>query len=325
MKELQNMDTIVCDFMGRLGNQMFTYAYVRQLKELSHKNTRIVFNFSRCKEAGDAKDGFINSLKYFQIMPYEESEENLVLHESSPLQRIAYILYQLCYHKLPRGRFRGKVLAWVSKKIERVGLHFTVGSDSAREPGGMKYPKHFVRGVFQDEANFKDIRIILLKEFTPINKPLESNAYLYRIINQPDSVCVSIRRGDFLSSNLKDFFYVCTPEYYYQAIALIRSRVEHPKFIFFSDEIEWVRKNINIEDCECYYEGGDDPVWEKLRLMYSCHHFIISNSTFSWWAQYLGQREGKIVVSPSKWYAHPDWHSNLISESFCKIETSIGK
>ena len=71
--------------------------------------------------------------------------------------------------------------------------------------------------------------------------------------------------------------------------------------ICFSDDIEWVKNNLDFK-CETYYENGNDPVWEKLRLMSCCKHFVISNSSFSWWAQYLSCNKNKIVYAPTKWY-----------------------
>lgn len=53
--------------------------------------------------------------------------------------------------------------------------------------------------------------------------------------------------------------------------------------------------------------------------MYSCKHFIISNSTFSWWAQYLSRYEDKIVIAPDRWSNIPEENSFLLSDSFIKI------
>lgn len=84
----------------------------------------------------------------------------------------------------------------------------------------------------------------------------------------------------------------------------MQKKVNNPVFIFFSDDIEWCKGNFSSIKYELYFESGKDTLAEKISLMSSCKHFIISNSTFSWWAQWLGQNEKKIVISPKHWYKY---------------------
>ena len=108
------------------------------------------------------------------------------------------------------------------------------------------------------------------------------------------------RRGDFLLEKFRKQFYICTPEYFEKAIDEIDKRVEEPQFVVFSDDVDWCKKNMKFPK-ETVFESGNDPIWEKIRLMYSCKNFIISNSTFSWWAQFLSRNQKKVVIAPKEW------------------------
>lgn len=126
-----------------------------------------------------------------------------------------------------------------------------------------------------------------------------------------NSVCVHIRRGDFLknSNNLS----VCHEKYYLNAMEFIEDKVDNPIFYIFSDDILDVKNNFKFLGKRIIYVEGKRNDYEEFRLMYNCKHFIISNSTFSWWSSYLGGGDG-IVIAPKKWYEDNTDVSNLIRE-----------
>jgi superfamily I DNA and/or RNA helicase len=58
---------------------------------------------------------------------------------------------------------------------------------------------------------------------------------------------------------------------------------------------------------------------EHLVLMIACKHFIIPNSTFSWWAAWLSRNENKIVVVPKKWFNNDINTDDLIPAAWIRL------
>lgn len=278
---------------GRLGNQLFRYAMIRAYMK-KNNITSVCFDFSKVYESN-----FKNELNSFNIIDYTEKKSKLSLTQ--------YIIlsYIRLYEKIINVFLKNKksVLKNIFEKkiqnsINKYGIIYL-----NQGYYDFKYYNNnnmFVEGNFESAKYFDEYRDEIIKELTPKHPKLQKNLKLYKIIEESNSICITIRRGDFLNKDNIKAHYVCTPEYFNKAIERIMTLVDNPHFIVFSDDIKWVKENMSFP-CGVEYEDGTDPIWEKLRLMYSCKHFIISNSTFSWWAQYLSRNNNKIVIAPNKW------------------------
>ena len=86
----------------------------------------------------------------------------------------------------------------------------------------------------------------------------------------------------------------------------------------FSNDVDWVRTHFNLPE-GCVFEPKGATIPEKIAMMSACRHFVITNSTFAWWAQFLGDYDEKIVVSPSHWFEDEEKPYPLIMDSFVKL------
>lgn len=305
---------------GRLGNQMFQYATMRAIQEQCYKDEKINFNFSKVRKLGKKEDGFDNQLNLFSLN-YDKIEFDEKI-KINLIQKIIFLCYFISYkiikifsnvsnYEKNKEKFEKKLQKFYNKN----GLYlYTYGYYDFKKSNNKN--KLFV-GYYESSKYFNCIKEKIIKEFTPKKERLEKNKKLYNIIENTNSVCISIRRGDFLSKEHKEDCFVCDNQYFKNAIKEIARHVKNPKFIVFSDDIKWVKENMKfINNCE--YEDGTDPVWEKLRLMYSCKHFIISNSTFSWWAQYLSRNNNKIVIAPKRW-RNNSYNNDIYEEKWILI------
>ncbi|EPO2592080.1 alpha-1,2-fucosyltransferase, partial [Escherichia albertii] len=89
-------------------------------------------------------------------------------------------------------------------------------------------------------------------------------------------------------------------------------------FFIFSDDIEWCKDNIFLDNKTYFVQGDTYHVELDMLLMSKCKHNIISNSSFSWWAAWLNENRNKIVIAPSKWFKKDIKH-DIIPESWVKL------
>lgn len=302
---------------GRLGNQMFQYAFARQLQK-HNPNETLIYNFDEVHR-DKYVSGFFNEnqLEYFKTVGTEKQD---ALNYSI----LQYIIWKIFKRFYPIGKGFVKTneynLRWI-RIMEFFGLYIL---NLGYYPFRLKKPwwvkDIIVKGSFESEKYFAGCEEELRKHFQP-KKPLQDyNRELMDVIKNNNSIAISIRRGDFVDdARIKSTYFVCDKAYYEKAIAFIKDKIDTPVFILFSNDIEWAKQNIKIEGCQCYYESGKDEVWETMRLMSSCKHFIISNSTMHWWAQYLSTNPDKIIVAPSRWY-NDDFRSQIFQDNWELIE-----
>jgi len=106
---------------------------------------------------------------------------------------------------------------------------------------------------------------------------------------------IHVRRGDYVT-HASDFPPV-TIRYIHTAIKEMKER-GHKRFMIFSDDLNWCKKmlpGIGLSE-------GRNP-FEDMTVMANCSNHIIANSSFSWWAAYLGKNHNRHIIAPS----HKTW------------------
>jgi hypothetical protein len=163
---------------------------------------------------------------------------------------------------------------------------------------------------FQD--NFKTIYRLLgfeKKKEILINKLQITNEYL------SNSISMHFRLGDY--KNLQQYHPIMDYEYYEKSLTYIKSKIttHNINVIYFCEEedIDVISKTVNrlkekFEDFTFVLVDKNLEDWEQMLLMSCCHHNIVANSSFSWWAAYLNSWSDKIICYPSVWFGPKAGH-----------------
>lgn len=299
---------------GGLGNQMFQYAFARNLSNKTGQ--KICFNTYLFNKKINIDRNF--SLNHFSIPTIlfcdSKKSENDFNYFFKFMKIVKYLKYILPNSLL-------------CKLINRKKIYYSVNGPFKFYPyyHNKSNKDIYIHGGFQSFKYFEEIQEIIHKEFSFSNKINKKNLDIINLMENRDSVCVHIRRGDYLSPEFKDSLNVCTDQYYKSAIKYIKEKTTAPKFFIFSnshEDIEWIKANYKFLPEDTFFVDLNNPDYEELQIMTFCKHFIISNSSFSWWAQFLSKHTQKIVIAPSIWDKRKKCdYKDIYLPHFIKIDT----
>jgi hypothetical protein len=155
---------------------------------------------------------------------------------------------------------------------------------------------YYLKGTWSDLKYLPSVSQFYFK-FKSIDLKNRNNLISRQIEMTKNSVSIHVRRTDYLK-NKESFI---TINYYKEAVNQMRQMFQDDLIFFiFSDDISWVKKNLNFPG-SVIITGNTFRPEDDFVLMSKCKNHIIANSTFSWWAAFLNTHQNKKVVAPKFW------------------------
>lgn len=277
---------IIVKLMGGMGNQMFQYALGRNLSLKYNVPLKIDLSFLNRRDFGPN----------FTYRNYDLDIFNIF--EDFDLSNVGKILTI----KEPHFHYYENILNLVDNLLKQ-------GNSVLLD------------GYWQSPFYFKEYESQIKKDFEFKDNVINSEKHIVEMLNKItscDSVLVNIRRTDYLNNN---FHGVMGIDYINQAKNIIESIVKTPHYFIFSDDIDWCKENIHINNMTIVdhtYKGNKFNYY--LQLMKNCKYCIIPNSSFAWWSSWMNTFEEKIIITPKQWFNDKNINTNdLIPSNWIRI------
>lgn len=159
----------------------------------------------------------------------------------------------------------------------------------------------FLAGVWQSPRYFNDFSEQIRRDITLKNDLSEKGRSLSELMQSTESVSIHIRRGDQVSDpHLAQKQGLLTEQYYSAARDHFNNKSRKHRFFIFSDEIDWVKANLDFGEDAVYVSEYGLTDYEELILMARCKHNVVAKSSYSWWGAWLNRNADKTVIVPKQ-------------------------
>lgn len=211
---------------------------------------------------------------------------------------------------LPPRTWFSDIISILCRKLTGIGIKGLKSTD-----GNYNESSVFFDGFYQDKkfylGNVENIK------FRDIDLS-DENAKILKMIHQCDAISIHIRRGDYVEPKfIKVYGNICTENYYKKAIEIVLNKFPQARFFVFSNDMQWVEKNLSIPNCVYVTNNTGKNSFMDLYLMTQCKASIIANSSFSYWGARLNSNN-PFVIYPKKW-DNVNPNPDIFPDSWIKI------
>lgn len=270
---------VIARIKGGLGNQLFCYAAARRLALVNDAELVI-----------DDVTGFARDRRYRRRYALDRfcipARKATAWERMEPFERYRRGLAKCLAKRRPFHRRR--YLEQEAREFDPRLLSFNLKSTV------------YLDGYWQSEGYFKDIESVIRTDLEIVPPADSSNREMARRIAACNAVAVHIRWFDHPGGETAT--HNASLAYYRRAVDEIERRLDDPHFFVFSDDPQAAIRVVNLPEDEATcvsHNKGDDNAHADLWLMTQCRHFIIANSTFSWWGAWLAKSDNMCVIAPA--------------------------
>ena len=292
---------IIPRLIGGLGNQLFIYAAARRMALAN--NAELVL---------DSVSGFAYDVDYERH--YQLNHFNIACREATAGERLE-----------PFSRLRRALRRKRNQHLPFEARTYIVQDGVDYDPRLLQFKPHgtvYLEGYWQSEQYFEDVADTIRQDLQ-IQPPKDAQNVEFRDrMRECAAVAVHVRffnpQTDAVVNNAPD-------KYYQHAIAKMEALEPDAHYFVFSDRPEAARRRISLPPERTTFvshNNGDANAYADLWLMTQCRHFIIANSTFSWWGAWLAAYPGKQVIAPGFEIRHGKmwWgFAGLLPEEWIKL------
>ena len=283
---------IIIRVFGGLGNQLWQYALGRSLSLKYKKDLVLDLSFFK-NSLIDLPEGFKAN---FELDKFKISNSTLI---QSNFNNYSFRFLKYFINFLPNF-IKKKFFKNKNYKITNLIFEEKLFKKQSFNLSHKRPESSYIIGYWQCKSYMEQNSEIIKKELKPKYIRNDVKKFLNKIKN--NYVAIHIRGGDM---SIEKNYVKPEKDFYFKTFDLLKNKNKNYYFHIFTDDLKFTKKlikGLNLKNFKIISKTKEFSHIDEFYIMQHYKYFVISRSTFSWWAAYLGRDKNREIFAPKIWY-----------------------